>query len=128
MHDEIKEKLYATAKNPIVFVKKENSKNIKTSYALAWMESTLHIMVMSSNIEETRKWVTAIYRDIAIEGETVMQNGSPFLVMEVKEDTASEPLNMGQITIVGQYGILRKEPEKIKLNHAIFEGSSERNG
>lgn len=127
-HDEIKEKLYATAKNPIVFVKKENSKNIKTSYALAWMESTLHIMVMSSNIEETKKWITAIYRDIAIEGETVMQNGSPFLIMDLKEDTASEPLNMGQITVVGQYGILRKEPEKTKLNHTIFEGRSEKNG
>ena len=91
---------------------------------MAWMKSTLNIVVVSSNIEETKKWVTAIYRDIAIEGETIMQNGSPFLVMEVQENTTNQPLNMGQITVTGQYGILRKEKEKEKLNHATFEKRS----
>lgn len=123
-HDEVSEKLYATAKHPIVFVKKEESQNIKTSYAMAWMKSTLNIVVVSSNIEETKKWVTAIYRDIAIEGETIMQNGSPFLVMEVQKNTTNQPLNMGQITVTGQYGILRKEKPKQKLNHATFEKRS----
>ncbi len=126
-HDEVKEKLYATAKNPIVFVKKESSKNMKTSYAMAWLEEVLNIVVFSSDVEETRKWITAIYRDIAIEGETVMQNGSPFLVMGLQESTANEPF-MGQITVIGQYGILRKEPEKTKLNHTTFQGRSEKNG
>ncbi len=121
-HDKVKEKLYATLKNPIIFVKKESSKNNKTSYAMAWMESTLHISVVSSDIEETRKWITAIYRDIAIEGETVMQNGSPFLVMDLQENAANAPF-MGQIIVTGQYGILRKEKEKIKLNHATFKGN-----
>ncbi len=122
-HDEVSQKLYATAKHPIVFVKKESSKNSKTSYAMALMESTLHISVVSSTVEETRKWITAIYRDIAIEGETVMQNGSPFLVMGLQESVANEPF-MGQITVIGQYGILRKEPEKTKLNYATFEKRS----
>ncbi len=122
-YDEVNQKLYATAKNPIVFVKKESSKNMKTSYAMAWLEEVLNIVVFSSNVEETRKWITAIYRDIAIEGETVMQNGSPFLVMGLQESVANEPF-MGQITVIGQYGILRKEPEKTKLNHATFEKRS----
>ena len=121
-HDKVSEKLYATAKNPIVFVKKESSKNSKTSYAMAWMKSTLHLSVVSSDIEDTRKWITAIYRDIAIEGETVMQNGSPFLVTNLQENVANAPF-MGQIMVTGQYGILRKEKEKIKLNHAIFKGT-----
>ena len=94
---------------------------------MARMESTLHISVISSDVEETRKWITAIYRDIAIEGETVMQNGSPFLVMGLQESVANEPF-MGQITVIGQYGILRKEPEKTKLNHTTFQGRSEKNG
>ena len=126
-HDKIKEKQYATAKNPIVFVKKESSKNSKTSYARAWMESTLHISVVSSDIAETQKWITAIYRDIAIEGETIMQNGSPFLVMDLQENMTNAPF-MGQIIVTGQYGILRKEPQKTKLNHATFQGRSAKNG
>jgi len=126
-HDEVNQKLYATAKNPIVFVKKESSKNMKTSYAMAWLEEVLNIVVFSSNVEETRKWITAIYRDIAIEGETVMQNGSPFLVMGLQESTENQPF-MGQITVIGQYGILRKEPEKTKLNHATFQERSVKNG
>lgn len=125
--DKVEEKLYATLKNPIVFVKKESSKNLKTSYAMAWMESTLHISVVSADIEETKKWITAIYRDIAIEQETVMQNGSPFLVMDLQENTANAPF-MGQIIVTGQYGILRKEKEKIKLNHATFQKGREKNG
>lgn len=119
-HDVIKEKLYATDKNPIVFVKKQSTKNIKTSYAMAWLESVLNIFVAASNPEETRKWVTAIYRDIALEQETVMENGSPFLVMAVQENAEEQPFNMGQITVTGQYGILRKEPEGTKLHHATF--------
>ena len=34
----------------------------------------------------------SVYRDIAIEQETIMQNSSPFLVMEVQENTANQPL------------------------------------
>lgn len=120
-HDAIAQKLYATDKNPIVFVKKQSSKNIKTSYAMAWMESVLNIVVVSSTIEETKKWVTALYRDIAIEQETIMENGSPFLIMAVQETAAQQPLPLGQITVTGQYGILRKEPEGIKLNYATFQ-------
>lgn len=123
--DTLPEKLYATAKYPIVFVKKESSKTIKTSYAMAWLESTLSISVLSSNEEKTRKWVTALYRDIALERETVMENGSPFLVMDVQEMAGKLPLSMGQITVTGQYGILRQEPEGIKLNHGIFTGRRE---
>ena len=70
---------------------------------------------------------TQIVRYIAIEGETIMQNGSPFLVMDLQENMTNAPF-MGQIIVTGQYGILRKEPEGIKLNHATFQGRSAKNG
>lgn len=119
-HDAIPTCLKATALNPIVYVKKANAENIKTTYAMAWVSEDIIISVISENINETRKWINAIVRDLQIERETIMQNGSPYLITEIKENTSDDPLRTGQIVVTGQYGIMRKQKEETKLNHATF--------
>lgn len=126
-HDTLPKLLKATKEHPLIYVSKKDTKLISTSYAMAWIQETLHISVLSSDITETKKWVDALIRDLGIERETTMQNGSPFLIMQMSESSDTDPLKTGQISLIGEYGVLRKEKEKIKLNHAIFEGG-ERNG
>lgn len=119
-HDSISANLRATSKNPVVYVRKNNSRNISTSYAMAWMNADINISIISSDLEETRKWVSAVLQNFYVERETLMENGSPFLINDISESVSNDPLKTGQIVLSGQYGIMRKEKEGIKLNHAIF--------
>lgn len=119
-HDTVPAYLKATALNPILYIKKANTSNLKTSYVMAWMSEDIMISVISESINETRQWVNTIVRGLQIEGETLMQNGSPYLITEIKENTSDDPLRTGQILVSGQYGIMRKQKEEIKLNHATF--------
>lgn len=120
-HDEVPESLKATSKNPIVYVRKVNTRNIQTTYAMALLGMDINISVVSDNINNTRSWVSSIINNLSIEMETLMQNESPFLIMDIKENTENDPLKTGQITISGQYGVMRKEKEHIKLNNAAFK-------
>lgn len=119
-HDIVPACLKATALHPVVYVKKANTNMIKTSFAMAWMSENIIISVISENINETRKWINAIIRDLQIEGETMMQNDSPYLITKIEENTSDDPLRTGQIVISGQYGIMRKQKEEIKLNHVVL--------
>lgn len=120
-HDEVPESLKATSKNPIVYVRKVNTRNIQTTYAMALLGMDINISVVSDNINNTRNWASSIINNLSIEMETLMQNESPFLIMDIKENTENDPLKTGQVTISGQYGVMRKEKEHIKLNNATFK-------
>lgn len=119
-HDKVPESLRATSENPVVYVRKVNTKNIKTIYAMAWLEMDISISIISDNINNTRNWVSSIINKLSIEMETLMQTESPFLIMNINENTENDPLKTGQITISGQYGVMRKEKESIKLNNTNF--------
>lgn len=119
-HDTVPTYLRATALNPVVYVKKANTANIRTTYAMSWKSEDIIISVISESINGTRKWINAIVRDLEIEGETLMQNGAPYLITEIKENTSDDPLRTEQIVISGQYGIMKKQKEETKLNHVTF--------
>lgn len=119
-HDKIKEKLRATAEKPIVYVRKVGTKNIKTSYAMALLETNISISIISDNVHNTRKLVSSIVNSFNIEMETIMQNGSPFLIINIKESTENDVLKTGQIAVSGQYGIMRKEKEETPMNNLTF--------
>lgn len=120
-HDEVPAYLRATALNPIIYVRKANAKNVRTTYAMAWLSEDIIISVISSTINETRQWINAILMDFRIEGETVMQNSSPYLIRGIRENTSDDPLKTGQIVLSGEYGVMRKDTDGIKLNNINFE-------
>lgn len=122
-HDTIPERLRATAKQPIVYVRRTDTRidPKKSTYAMAWMQTDINISVISSTVEETRQWTAAIQRDLAIEQETVMQNGSPYLIMKIAENSSNEPLKTGQLLLTGQYGVMRRAKDTTKLNNVHFK-------
>lgn len=120
-HDTVSEFLKASKECPVIYARKTDTKNIKTSYAMAWMQTDVNISVISDSVENTRAWVNDIVRDLSIEQETVMQNGSPYLIMSIAEVSTNEPVKTGQIVLSGQYGIMRKAEESVKLNNIYFE-------
>lgn len=119
-HDIVPAYLRASALNPIVYVKKANTANIRTTYAMLWKSEDIIVSVISESINETRKWINTIVRDLEIEGEILMQNGSPYLITEIKENTNDDPLRTEQIVLSGQYGIMKEQKEETKLNHVTF--------
>lgn len=120
-HDLLPQELRATAQKPIVYTKMVSARNLKTTFGMAWMQMDIAISVLSSNVEERRKWVTAILRDLSMEQEAVMQNGSPYLIMNITEETANDPVQTGQILLSGQYGVMRQMGEGVKLHNAHFK-------
>lgn len=122
-YDALPSSFRATTKHPLVYVKKVEENHIRTSYAMAWMGIEINISVFCTNFEETEQWTSAMMQSFSIEKETCMKNGSPLLISDINRNMSHNPLEKGQITIIGEYGVMRKEEEKIKLNHAIFENS-----
>ena len=120
-HDDISTFLRARKESPIVYVRQTDTKNIKTNYAMAWQQADMNISVISDDVENTKMWVNRLVREFSIEKETVMQNGSPYLIMDIMNSAANEPAKTGQIILSGQYGVMRGTNECIKLNNAYFE-------
>ena len=120
-HETLPEFLRATDKKTIIYAKITETNNIKTSYAMAWFESKINISVISSSIENANKTVNLITRELSIEKETLMQNGSPYLIFGIQQNLYNYPIITVQLTLTGQYGIMREPEKSIKLNNAYFK-------
>lgn len=116
-HEALPAVMKATAKNPIVYVKKLDRKTVKETYAMSCLEEKLSISVISSNEKETGLWIEAITRDLHDKGETIMKNSSPFLLENINEQMENDSLRTGKITVSGQYGVMKKQKEETKLNN-----------
>jgi len=120
-HEVLPEFVRATDKKPIIYTKVTETNNIKTNYSMAWFENKINVSVISSNIEKANKTASLIAREFSIEKETLMQNGSPYLIFEVKQNLYNYPIITVQLTLTGQYGIMREQEKSIKLNNAYFK-------
>ncbi len=120
-HEVLPEFVRATDKKPIIYTKVTETNNIKTNYSMAWFENKINVSVISSNIEKANKTASLIAREFSIEKETLMQNGSPYLIFEVKQNLYNYPIITVQLTLTGQYGIMREPEKSIKLNNAYFK-------
>ncbi|MCI8342563.1 MAG: hypothetical protein HFE62_05055 [Firmicutes bacterium] len=119
-HDTLPKFLRVDAENPTVYVRMTETKNIKTNQAMAWFQTDMGISVLPPNFEKSQKLASEILLDLSIEQETVMQNGSPYLITGVAQTLANDPLKTGQITLSGQHGTMQKQSGKTKLNNAYF--------
>lgn len=119
-YDTIPEVLRASSDSPLIYVRMTNTKNVRTSYAMAWQSADIRIHVIAPAIFDANGWVQAILRDLSIERECLMQNDAPFLIFTISQGSQSNPIQEGQISLSGQYGILRKLKDDSKLNYAIF--------
>lgn len=121
----------AAGESPFLYVQQVSQKNVNTNYARAWLHADLDISIFAGSLEGNKRWTEKIMRPLAIEQEAVMENGSPFLIMEINGGDSGDLEKKGQLLISGQFGIMRQERAKEKLRHINMErrwNSEKRNG
>lgn len=107
-----------TAESPAIYCRLQaDGSKMRTSYAMAWMTTTMAIHVFAPDVTARQTICRDLVGSLSLEAEYTMENGSPVLIQQTNINTGSDPLRMGQITFTGEYGILRKEPDYEKINH-----------
>lgn len=100
----------ASAEEPIIYCRLQTDESsMKNSYAVAWITTNIAIHVFADHPQARQTRCREITNILALEGEIILTDDSPMILKQLKINTSYNPLQQGQITISGQYGVLRKE-------------------
>jgi hypothetical protein len=103
---------------PAIYVRLTGANSVmRNTYAAAWLQTNLVVHVIAPGTAARLKYIKQIAEAIAIDGETTMSDNSPMIIKQLSYNTAANPLTTGQITLMGEYGVLKKEPIVLPLNH-----------
>jgi hypothetical protein len=90
---------------------------LKTTYSVAWVQATMVCHVISDSPVARRKWISEIVNRLSIEGEIALSDKSPMIITHLEYNANGNPIIDGQITVLGTYGILRRDFASIKLQN-----------
>ena len=111
----------ATDNTPACYVRTEGiTSQARSTYAVAWMVGSYVIHIICPSQKERVKLLTQIANLMALETSVILEDRSPFLLQRIAMRANADPLADGQLTIAGEYGVLRVEPTQPKLQHAYF--------
>ena len=85
-------------------------------YACTWQMATIKVHVKSDTDSLSDDIIMGILQDLQEKERFVMNDGSPFFVNQMQYNTKLDVLRDGQVTVKGQYGILRDIKETEKMN------------
>ena len=94
-------------------------------YAVDWFIGNFAAHVITDSVQERNRWLKSMAERLRIDGEIVLQDGSPMFIKKVDVKHNADSLRDGQMIISGQYGVLsghRKEQAEIILNNVNFNG------
>ncbi len=99
----------------------------RQSYAVTWFTGTFAAHVIADNVTERNKWTKAIIERAQLDGEIILTDTSPMFINRITVRHNADPLREGQISLTGQYGVLRTEYAQTGLLHPIQLGEGIRN-
>lgn len=92
-----------------------------STYACTWFMSNLKVHVISNSDNLTNEFVMSIMTSLSERERFPMDDGSPFFVQKIQFGKKLDALRDGQLTVNGQYGVLREINEKNLLNNVKVE-------
>lgn len=106
------------AKETVAYVRLESMQpgTFASTYACTWQMATMKVHVISESDELSDQIIMNILQDLQEKERFVMNDGSPFFVNQMQYSTKLDTLRDGQVTVRGQYGILRDIKETEKMN------------
>lgn len=119
--DRLPKVFFPAADKPVLFISHIDTSNVRTAYAMAWQRASLGLHMFPAAQEKTNQYLMTLEHTLSLEREAVMEDGSPFLIKEIRLQTNADPFTQGQIVIEGEYGMLRTEPEYPRLMHANMD-------
>lgn len=114
--DAIKRFLSPTEKQPIAYFRLANLNSYQETNTVVWLDGTLigHVFAPENS---RMMWLKTLSDSLAIDGEIILQDGSPMFLRGIKADNSVSPLSEGQLRLEVRFGILRRLRETDKLNH-----------
>ena len=100
-----------------------NTDDRQSSYTVDWFNGNFAAHVITDSVSERNRWLKSIAEQLQIDGEVILQDGSPMFVKKIDVKHSADPLRDGQIIVSGQYSVLsghRKEQAEIVLNNKNF--------
>lgn len=106
------------AKETVAYIRLESMQpgTFASTYACTWQMATMKVHVISESDELSDQIIMNILQDLQEKERFVMNDGSPFFVNQMQYSTKLDTLRDGQVTVRGQYGILRDIKEVEKMN------------
>ena len=95
---------------------------VRPTWTCVWLRANVILHVICPDVAERMAWVKCLSNDLALEGEIVTDDGSPMFIKSVTVDSGANPITTGQLTFVGEYGVLRKVEKVDKLEHVYLGG------
>lgn len=118
-HDRMNQEEDFQQGRPVLYCRLEadNEDVDHSTFAVAWMTASIVVHVFSSGSGSRGKYVRAIERALALEGEYELPDRSPFLVSSIAASPSADYLRTGQLRITGRYGILRQTEKQKRIRN-----------
>lgn len=128
--DDMPEILRPSDESPVIFYRINNvSSAMRNQYAVAWMNASIigHYIAPSTN--KRLMLLKTITERLALDGDVIMDDGSPMrLVNPLSYSMANNPITVGQLTVTGQYGVLREYEDVEPIKSIYINGKEQSNG
>ena len=128
--DEMPEILRPSDENPVIYYRINSvSSAMRNQYAVAWMNASIigHYIAPSTN--KRLMLLKTITERLALAGEVITDDGSPMrLVNPLSYSMANNPITTGQLTVTGQYGVLREYEDVEPIKSIYINGKEQLDG
>lgn len=102
--------------NPACYVRLAGeTSTVRPSYSVVWLVAKVVVHIICPSIKARLKWLKSIADDVSLEQEIIMEDESPMFIKSLAIDSGSNPINAGQMSFDGEYGVLRKQRECTKI-------------
>lgn len=118
--DNIGETWIASDDSPAIYAR-ETSKRINaemSNFYVNWFNESIRVHVISPSINVRMNHIRKIMESLMIKLEFVLDDQSPYLIVDIKFNSTSDQLQVGQIDISGRYGILLQNMDVDPMNNA----------
>lgn len=118
--DNIGETWIASDDSPAIYVR-ETTKSIdvqSSNFYVDWFLESLRIHVISPDINARMKHIRKIVESLMVKLEFILDDQSPYLIEDIKFNSASDQLQAGQIDVSGKYGVLPTKSDDDTMNKA----------
>lgn len=115
---ELEELWFPTDENPACYVRMSGTTStVRPSYSVTWLRAKLVVHIICPNIKARLRWLKSIADVLALEEEIIMEDESPMFIKSLSFDSGSNPINAGQMSFDGEYGVLRPQQEGTKIKN-----------
>lgn len=109
----------ASDDQPAVYCRYGGMESSRENYSVCWYLGQFAFHVFADSVTERNRWVKVISEGLRVAGEVVLEDESPMFVQKLSVRLDGDPLKVGQLTLLGEYGVLasrRKERACFPVN------------